>query len=176
MEPFRTAPNDAAKRFAGILIILQNPGLKPFAREGYLRTETLGVIDSYRDNWWCPLNEANWGGTSGMDAFGKPLPDPDAETSSLTWLTESQKSAASLEWKKLAALGTAPDYLAAQVLDRARQDLRDPFIPQALHLAVRATRFGCTDKETSALSKEAFDYLHKHYPESEWATQTKYYY
>jgi len=41
---------------------------------------------------------------------------------------------------------------------------------------VRATRYGCTDKETVNYSKAAFDLLHKRYPNSEWTKKTPYYF
>ena len=51
-----------------------------------------------------------------------------------------------------------------------------PRVPEALHLAVRATRYGPTDDASHALSKQAFELLHRRYPNSEWAKNTKYYY
>jgi hypothetical protein len=179
MEPFRSAGDDVAKKFAGIFIILQSPGLKPSARDGAPRTETLGEIDSYRDNWWCPsmYGGANWGDRSGGDPNGSsPAIDRDATLPFPQWVGEAQKSAAQAEWSKLTAIGTAPNYLTTQVLARAKQSPQDALVPQALFLAVRATHYGCTNAETSTLSKAAFEFLHKHYPESEWAAKTKYYY
>ncbi len=178
MEPFRAAPSDAAKHFAGIFIILQNAGLKPSAREGYFRTETLGEINSYRDNWWCASMSggANWGDSVGIDAGVPVAQDRDSKFAFPSWVNESQKSAAQSEWSKLAALGTAPNYLAQQAVARGEKSPEDPLVPQALYLSVRATRFGCADKETSAFSKAAFDFLHQHYPKSEWTEKTKYYY
>ena len=49
-------------------------------------------------------------------------------------------------------------------------------MPEALHLAVRATRYGCTDDETSQWSSKAFQLLRRRYPKSEWAAKTKYHY
>jgi outer membrane protein assembly factor BamD (BamD/ComL family) len=66
--------------------------------------------------------------------------------------------------------------LTNQVLAYAKQHPQDPRVPQALHLAIRSTRFGCTNAETSRLSKTAFDFLHERYPQSEWTAKTKYYY
>ena len=45
-----------------------------------------------------------------------------------------------------------------------------------MHLAVRATRYGCTDDETSQWSSKAFQLLRRRYPKSEWAAKTKYHY
>ena len=52
----------------------------------------------------------------------------------------------------------------------------DPRLPEALYLAVRSTRIGCTNAETSKVSKAAFDFLHEHYPQSEWTAKTKFHY
>jgi len=49
-------------------------------------------------------------------------------------------------------------------------------VPEALYLAVRSTRYGCTDKETGRLSKTAFELLHSRYPDSEWAKKTKFWF
>jgi hypothetical protein len=120
---------------------------------------------------------ANWGDRSGGDPNGSsPAIDRDATLPFPQWVGEAQKSAAQAEWSKLTAIGTAPNYLTTQVLARAKQSPQDALVPQALFLAVRATHYGCTNAETSTLSKAAFEFLHKHYPESEWATKTKYYY
>ncbi len=96
--------------------------------------------------------------------------------SSPDFLTVAQKTTASAEWKRLAALGTAPNYLCAQAIKWAGIKPDDPRAPEALHLAVRATRYGCADKQTGTFSKQAYDTLHRKYPKSEWAQKTKYWF
>jgi hypothetical protein len=69
------------------------------------------------------------------------------------------------------------NYLCAAAIAWAKAHPEDPRVPESLHLAVRATRYGAgTDKESSRYSKEAFDLLHKKYPDSPWTKQTKYWY
>ena len=58
----------------------------------------------------------------------------------------------------------------------AEKNPADKRAPEALHLAVKATRYGCTDKETGRWSKAAFDLLHQRYPNSGWAKETKYWF
>ena len=175
MEPFRSAKNDAERRFVGVFIILNNPGMMPSARQGLLRSGTLGAIDNYRDNWWCDDIDPGLNRQFGND--GEPIAEGgDSFPPSPVWLSEAQKVAAKSEWDELMEAGAAPSYLAAQVLAYAKLSPEEPRIPEALHLVVRATRYGCTDKESSKFSKAAFDVLHKRYPESEWAAKTKYYY
>lgn len=180
MESFRSATSDADKHFGSVFIILSNPGMKPSVRESSLRTATLGELDEYRDNWWCTDMGvgANWG--QSYEPYNKDVNlkfvDRDPDFPFPAWLTQAQRDAAKAEWSKLSQVGTAPNYLAEQVMMYAKQHSNDPRVPQALHLAVRSTRSGCTNIETSRFSKAAFDFLHEHYPDNEWAAKTKYYY
>jgi hypothetical protein len=180
MEPFRLATTPAEKRFVAVFIILNNPGMRPSVRESSLRRATLGEVDNYRDNWWCASMNGgpNWGQSyEGYNQdFNLKFVDRDPDFPFPAWLTEAEKSAATSQWRKLSGIGTAPNYLSSEVLAYAKQHSQDPLVPQALHLAVRSTRFGCTNVETSKLSKAAFDFLHEHYPQSEWSARTKYYY
>jgi hypothetical protein len=180
MEPFRSATNPAEKHFVAVFIILNNPGMKPSVRESSLRTATLGELDNYRDNWWCSnLNGGpNWGQSyEGYNQdFNLKFVDRDPDFPFPAWLKDSDTSEARSQWQKLSAIGTAPNYLTSEVLAYAEHHREDPLVPQALHLAVRSTRFGCTNIETTKLSKAAFDILHEHYPQSEWSAKTKYYY
>ncbi|HKA53560.1 MAG TPA: hypothetical protein VKJ47_07840 [Candidatus Binatia bacterium] len=59
------------------------------------------------------------------------------------------------------------------VITWAKEHPDDPRIPAALHRAVKSARYGCTSGE---LSRQAFQLLHKRYPESEWTRKTKYWY
>jgi hypothetical protein len=180
MEPFRSGTGAAEKHFVALFIILGNPGMKPSVQQGLLRSATLGELDNYRDNWWCTDMGmgSNWG--QSFAVYDKDVnlkfADRDPDFPFPAWLTAEQKSAAIAQWGTLSGTGTAPNYLTSQVLAYAKEHPQDPRVPQALHLAVRSTRFGCTNVETSKLSKAAYDFLHEHYPQSEWAAKTKYYY
>jgi hypothetical protein len=66
--------------------------------------------------------------------------------------------------------------LRPYVLAWAQRASNAPRVPEALHLVVRATRIGCTDADTGAFSKAAYDLLHQCYPKSPWAQKTKYWY
>lgn len=77
---------------------------------------------------------------------------------------------------KIHALGSAPTFLSREVITYAKAHPADARVPEALALAVKATRFGPKDGKTSVYSKEAFQLLHKKYPSSQWAKRTPYYY
>jgi hypothetical protein len=179
MEGFRNAKSPEEKRFAGLFVILSNPGLNPSVRPGLLRETKLAEIDNFRDNWWCASADApNYGEAyGGHDADANPKAvDRDSKYPFPAWVTEKEKAQAASEWQRLDETGTAPNYLAQQVVAYAKAHPEDAQVPQALHLVVRATRYGCTNAESSRLSKEAFTVLHERYPKSEWAEKTKYYY
>ncbi len=167
MESFRSAKNDSDKQFAAIFIALQNPGLMPYVREGLLRKATLGEIDSYRDNWWCADL-----GTGGENSGRNRTPDSPFPA----FLRDADKAQVHQELEKLATVGFAPNYLTSEVLAYAKQHPDDSRVPQALHLAVRATRYGCISPDTTHLSEAAFKLLHERYPKSEWTEKTKYHY
>jgi hypothetical protein len=128
--------------------------------------------DSYRDNWWCRsyfVSPSPEGAPKSVVFIPVQGPPPAFLT-----LAEVQKGAS--EAAALRALGTAPNYISRQVIEWANRRPSDPRVPEALHLAVRTTRYGCTDKDTVRWSKAAFDVLHRKYPNSTWAKKTPYWF
>ncbi len=183
MQGFRDSKNDEDRLFSALLVILNNPGLKPSVISGTLRSTTLGEIDNYRDNWWCAdmgaeIGEPNYSRSYAPfdDKANLQYKDLDPDFPFPSFVTDDKKLVLKAEWAKLAEIGTAPNYFVRQTIAYGRAHPDDLRVPQALHLAVRATRFGCVNAETTATSKTAFEFLHSRYPESEWAKKTKYYY
>ena len=177
LDAYLAASGNDARKFAAVFLILKYPGTRPYVDEGVGRLTPLDQIDNYRNNWWCALQEK--GKEPDAEAEGRPgnpLLKMLREASALDFLTAAQKAAVQAEVQKLRALETAPNYLVAQVLAWAKRMPNDPRVPEALHLAVRSTRYGCTDAKTTQFSKQAFQVLHKQYPQSPWARQTKYWY
>ncbi|CAK0756549.1 hypothetical protein CCP4SC76_2790006 [Gammaproteobacteria bacterium] len=93
-----------------------------------------------------------------------------------TFLNEQERAIAKQESSRLNALDTAPNYLVRQVMLRFAEHPKDPRLAEAFHLAVRATRYGCKNDDTSPLSKKAFQLLHKQFPNSEWTQETPYWF
>jgi tetratricopeptide (TPR) repeat protein len=166
-----------ARKFTAILTMLRFPGTRPIVDAGIGRTEQLSKLSNFRDNWWCPIEPADGLTKTGSSEASLP-PDIIRIQSgrSPAFLTAAQRAMAENEAKKLAALGPAPNYFCAQAVKWANARPDDPRAPEALHLAVRATRYGCTDDATGRLSKQAFDTLHRKYPRSTWAQKTKYWF
>jgi hypothetical protein len=154
--------------FDEVLALLNMPGMRPYIDSGYGRyTRELAKIDSYRDNWWCSSGAI-------YVPFNSILRKPTFPGA--PFLSAADREQAAAEWKKLQSLPTAPDWFVAQTLAFAQAHPQDPRVPEALHLAVRATRYGCTDTATGDLSHRAFDLLHRRYPDNEWARKTPYWF
>jgi hypothetical protein len=92
------------------------------------------------------------------------------------FLPAAARAQAAAEREKLLSVPTAPDWLAAQTLAFAQAHPQDPRVPEALHLVVRATRYGCTGGQTGDFSHRAFDLLHRHYAATEWAAKTPFWF
>lgn len=177
MKQFLTAYERAttpdARRFAAGFLSLKFPGVRPFVSAGIGRTSAIDDVDSYRDNYWCTEPPTpQLGSLSDEDPQEqnkkRPVVAPE-------FLKVSQTLAAR-QFAALQALGTAPNYLCRMAIDWAEKNPTDPRSPEALHLAVRSTRYGCTDKDTGRWSKAAFDLLHRRYPNTTWANNTKYWF
>jgi hypothetical protein len=178
LDDYLAASQPDEKKFTAIYTWLKWPGLEPVVDAGVGRTTALEQQDEFRDNWWCSAaftNDTN-------EAKGETEADKlqtfkaDSDVKSPQFLTPAQRAAAQRESTRLSSFGAAPNYLCGQVIAWAEKRPNDPRVPEALHLAVKSTRYGCTDKATGRSSKAAFDVLHKRYPNSPWAKKTPYWF
>ena len=170
---YQRATTPEARKFAAAFLSLKFPGVRPFVSAGIGRTTAVDDVDSYRDNYWCtqpPVPQAIPMSDEDPQETNKkrPVAVPD--------FLKAGQGLGARQFAALQALGTAPNYLCKMAIDWATANPNDPRSPEALHLAVRSTRYGCTDKETGKWSKAAFDLLHKRYPNTKWANATKYWF
>ena len=174
------------RSFAAAILLLKNPGMRPFvgaaAAHQTLSPRPVQELDQLRDNWWCspaPAKAEEWRADYYriFDQLSPQLSEiyPDNKVV-LSILSDAQKAAARAEQDVLQRKPAAPTLLAKSVLDFAKAHPTDARVPQALHLAVRATRYGCADSENGKYSKAAFQFLHSRYPRSEWARKTPYWF
>ena len=177
LQAYADAKDPNSRRFAAVFLMLHFPGLRPYVQTGFGRLTPTGKIDNLRDNWWCPLQ--GWKDTPDYYKVASTLPEhlhllyPDGAPKA-EFLSPDQQARGQAEWKRLSETPPAPEYLAAQTVKWVRNNPEDPRAPEALHLAVRAVRYGCGAQQGA--SKEAFQLLHQKYPNSEWARKTKYWY
>jgi hypothetical protein len=111
--------------------------------------------------WWCPASEDSWERVRSTP----PL-----------FLEESAREAAASDWNRVRHAGSGPEFLARAAIRRSREAPSDPRVPQALHLAVAATRWACSSASVGDASQEAFHVLHRKYASSVWARRSKYWY
>jgi hypothetical protein len=155
MNDYLKQTDPAEAHFTAVFWMLRTPGMGAELRSGIGRTTAAGKIDDFRDNWWTVASKA-------VDAG---------------FLSAAEKTAGEAQAARLKQqAGNAVNYLAAQAVAWAQAHPQDARVPEALHLAVRATRFGQTDKQSTTYSKAAFELLHRRYADSTWAKQTKYWY
>jgi hypothetical protein len=194
------------RRFAIASLLLRYPGLRPFMTGGQRRMEldwskqpppatydALTEIEALRDNWWCGLSPSPSlaGAVTTFEAYQPGIyarsgPRLDPITASLydnpsvvprpAFLTADEQARTEREWKALAGIDTAPDYLGRQVLAWASAHPTDVRLAEALYRVVRATRSGCTGEKSGDVSKAAFTVLHMRFPASEWAKKTPYWF
>ncbi|HXH49679.1 MAG TPA: hypothetical protein VNM47_10055 [Terriglobia bacterium] len=195
VRSYDSAKTPAERRFAAVLAALRFPGLRPFV-ETYGRADWNGAtpidqINNYRMNWWgtegpqCTpaflyshIGQPGYSTMPHWPQVGQALQTlyPGGKVKPPAFLTAKEQAEAAREWQRLLDMSPAPDYLAAEAIAWGRAHPSDPRVPEALALAVKATRFGCTDPKTGERSKAAFDLLHSRYPNSSWTAQTKYWF
>jgi hypothetical protein len=146
--------------FLAAYLILRNPGAKPVVTAGLPRREAFSRIDDYSDNWWSDVSFDEKDDDKPFEVPVKALLEP----------------AAKAEIEKLKALGCAPNKLGSVVVDYASKYSSDKLVPEALHLAVKATRFGAKDEKTTKVSQAAFKLLHSRFKGNVWTQKTPYYY
>jgi hypothetical protein len=187
VQAYNSVATPPARRFAAALAALRFPGLRPFIT--LERGTPIDKIDDFRDNWWGTLGPVcgppnQYAGLPGYPPaprwpeVGAALQViyPGGRIKPPEFLGAKDRADAAREWQSLIAMGPAPNYLSAQVIAWAKARPSDPDVPEALGLAVKSTRFGCTDAKTGQFSKTAFDLLHSRYPKSRWAQETRYWF
>ena len=173
LDAFTNETQPDAKKFSALYTWLKFPGIEPVVDLGISRDTPLNEQDSYRDNWWC---SADFKGQTESETEEGAKSFVNSGLKSPLFLNDTQRAAATKEWATLKAIGPIPNYLSRQVIQWATKNPADPRVPEALHLAVNSTRYGCTNKESGRWSKAAFDLLHQKYPNTSWAKKTKYWF
>lgn len=157
---YRKAASGAERKLAGALILVNTPELNP------------AVIDAQG-------NSRRWGCREGGPERGDAEPQQPPR-----YLTPEQLAAAGKEQQVLLKLPLRTEFIAPTLLAWAKQKPADEEAAKALHFLIASTRMECpygTDKEEkdqlrAQYSRDAFNLLHKLYPNSKWAKQTKYHF
>ena len=172
-KPYIEATTADDRRFAAAFFLLHQPEANPFVSAGISRDTPPGRIDSYRDNWWCPLD--NFPNTKPpgywMERFEEvrsptPIPAP-------AFLSAKDLAETADEHRRLAGKPSSIDFLGGIVLAYAASHPNDSRLAEALHLTVRGARVSCSGKDSWKTTRAAFRLLHARFPKSEWARKTE---
>ena len=174
LSDYVSATRPDEKKFAALYAWLKTPGLEPVVDVGVPRETPLTQQDSLRDNWWCSAVEVTTATASDDSADVKSFTDTGNKPP--RFVSPAELDQGTKERASLAKLGAAPNYLAREVTLFAATHPDDARVPEALHLAVKTTRYGCDDENTGKWSKAAFDLLHRKYPNNPWAKKTPYWF
>jgi hypothetical protein len=169
LAEYLSAPPDQ-RAFTATFWMLHHPELNAWLRSGFQRETKDAHIDDLRDNWWCDEKQPNaW-------SYIKGRQPPNADSAKPEFVSKTESGQATAEDANVVAASGAPAYLSTVVVSWAQTHPDDPRVPEALALAVRSSRFGCTDAGSEQPVSEAFHILHQRFPNSPWAKRTPYWY
>lgn len=183
VEQYERAATPEERSFAAAFAIAHFPGLRPYVDDGLPRITEFAKIDSYRNNWWCK-NVGTFRPSESPSALS-PEQRKEQELREFPFpmfLTKAQIAHAKSEVRQLLALGKSSEYLPTVLIAWAKTHPDDLRSPEALHFAVRVTRYSCFDYEPNSprpnknLSREAFELLHRRYPKSPWTKKTPFWF
>ncbi len=158
----------------------------------------LDNYDANDKNWWCPFQpdrqlaglRAQFNEALGLDYFDQygnsdlgPVYDPEVRgkiDANREAVLKSHPMIKTVDWKELAALsqmGSAPKTLTQSAIRWGKASGGGDGAPEALALAVRATRYGCRwSGRHGSYSRAAHDLLQAKFKDTPWARQTPYWF
>jgi hypothetical protein len=164
---------------AAIFLLVRTPGMHASVLGGedeqsYAASGPATKLDYvFHVNWWCGSEITRSPFTPWVEWLypNRLVPYP-------AFLADTERAAVAREVNALVAMGPARNYLAAEAIKWARAKPADINAAEALARIVDGWRRSCANAEPSSwqLSREAFQTLHRHFPRSEWAKRTKYWY
>jgi hypothetical protein len=162
--------------FHPLMTLLRNPGLRPYLDAGVQRSYSYDFVESYRDNWWNPI----WNANNDEDEFAplRRVPAP--------FLTPTQQAEEEREMNLLLKQGSAEIYLGEQTLAYANDHPADPDVPESLYLVLRMIRYSGNaynwsdspavqeqvGKKEKAIQNAAARVLRQRYAASPWTKKT----
>jgi hypothetical protein len=177
VDAYLRALTDEERHRAGLLVLLRHVGMHAYVpgRRDYVggpinQWLSEGVIGS----WWCVTKNGQLTSQYAEEPSGiywmflpRDLEDYPA------FLTSEERTAAKEELAALVELGQPQGYLAEEAIKWAQAAPRDLRAAEALASVVRRGRWSCS---VPSSSRQAFETLHRLFPKSVWAQQTKYWY
>ncbi|MCK9265652.1 hypothetical protein M0P98_02015 [bacterium] len=177
LNRFLKSRNLEEKKFEAVFFILKylriNTHLDSYTDEIIIEKIKMNEMDNFRRHWWGKPILGVGGGFRKLNESKYGFPKIKYM---LDFLSETDIKKAKEENKLILSL-IAPNYLSNAVIEYAKKNPNNKRVPESLHLAVRSTRYPRSKNlKTGDYSREAFQLLHKRYPNSSWAKKTPYWY
>jgi hypothetical protein len=183
LNSFAKTSSNPERQFEAVWWILHHPELQPWVRSGVQRGTPDGKIDDLRDNWWCTPKKADQRSYQfnyyEMHAVLSPVLQrlyPPDQKPAAEFLNDNQAKQLTAEQETFDTAGSGPTFLSSEVVRWAKSHPHDTRNREALAMAVRTSRFGCSDTNSGRYVEQAFHLLHDRYPDSAWAKRTPYWY
>ena len=169
-KAYQGASTPQQKKLESALLLLRLPAASPWLASGLGYPYMRDRIGLYGPRWW--LHEDSNDQQAPDEQDNATLCDDCAiplQLAAPAFITLQDRERARNDVARLRQLPGAPAYLGAIILSWANAQTRDPRVPEALYLVVRATRYGEKDSETS---KAAYTLLHDRYRRNPWTSKT----
>jgi hypothetical protein len=168
-KPYLQSQTPRQRHNAALYVLLKFPNLSPYVQGGLPVFSTSEELHYYFESaWWCPQSETD------IDDHGnevaKAVPKP-------SFITADELETAHRERRALQALDDPKSYLGKQVLEWARTSPRDPRLPEALFIAVKANesyKYGCDSWTNDERTRDAAEALLRgRYEHSPWTAKLR---
>jgi hypothetical protein len=169
------APDENARRRIATLTLLRTSGLSINVEgedtdDSYQRDTPMRRFGhAYLRNWWCPSQIVAFDSARPLAINGLPFPQ---------FVSEEERRETGTELEALQTAGTPRERLLSAAIAWAETRRTDPEAAEALALAIEGWRWSACDSNApkSDLPRRAFALLHRQFPDSDWAKNTKYWY
>ena len=106
------------------------------------------------------------------------FPHPPAKTVPPLLLPEVSANPArrDAERARLLKVRTATGFVGVHAIEWAAAHPADKDLPWLLWVAIQSSRAGCVDADKTAISKKAWQVLHRRFPHDDWTDQAPYFY
>jgi hypothetical protein len=179
LDRYTNEATDDGRRRAAVMLILRTPGMTREIRgldDNYSTdfSEPRRTFDNFVPVWWCAPQPRERGAAKSSQLIhllylSHTVPFP-------SFISTEEQTAANGELNELDRIGHATRYLGNAVLEWAQQRPSDPEVAEALARIVNGWRRACRDPQDADLARRSFQALHRLFPNTEWARQTKYWY
>jgi hypothetical protein len=167
--PYLKAQTARQRHNAALYVLLKFPNLSPYVQGGLPVFSTSEKLDYYFESaWWCPQEDTEF--DEHDNEVPKIVPKPG-------FLSAEELETAHRERRALKALNDPKSYLGKQVLEWARTSPRDPRLPEALFIAVKANesyKYGCDSWTNDDETRDAAEALLRgRYQHSPWTAKLR---